>query len=293
MRVLISGGTGFIGRALQKKLQQAGHNVAILSRSGGDVTWDPSKNYIQENAFEKIDAIIHLAGENIGAKRWTASRKIEIIESRVQSTRLLINTLKNSPNNVQTIIFASAIGYYGADSGEEMCTEESKPGNDFLATCTKAWETASNNVPSSIRTVTFRIGLVLDAHEGIFPKIKQPILWGIGSALGSGKQWQSWIHIEDLCQFFLHGLENNLLKGTYNAVGPEPIQQNAMAHAIAKALKKPYFLPAVPVFVLKILLGEMACLVLGGNRVSCNKFIRETGYQFKFPRLQEALKNLM
>ncbi|MEY4383460.1 MAG: hypothetical protein RI995_1002, partial [Bacteroidota bacterium] len=222
MNILISGGSGFIGKALQKTFAQAGHSTFILSRSNGDFSWDPTRQWIQENALENIDAIIHLAGENIGAKRWTDSRKSEIIASRVQSTQLLVNTLKKSPHKVQSLIFASAIGFYGSDSGEEICTEASNPGNDFLATCTQAWEKEAQELPIDIRSVTFRIGLVLDAKEGIFPKISEPIKWGIGSALGSGQQWQSWIHIDDLCQFFLQGIENKSLKGTYNAVGPSP-----------------------------------------------------------------------
>lgn len=293
MHILITGGTGLIGRALQASLKKAGHQISILSRKGGDVNWNPNQHWIQENALDNIDAIIHLAGENIGAKRWTASRKSEIINSRVQSTQLLVETLKNTPNKVQTILFASAIGFYGADSGEQLCTEESHAGTDFLATCTQAWEQASQGLPEQIRAVTFRIGLVLDANEGIFPKVAMPIRFGIGSALGTGKQWQSWIHLEDLCGFFLQGLENNSLKGTYNAVGPEAIRQNAMAHAIANKLRRPYFLPPVPSFLLKMILGEMACLVLGGNRVSCEKFVQATGYQFKYKSLQEALNQLL
>jgi len=292
MNILISGGSGFIGKALQKTFAQAGHSTFILSRSNGDFSWDPTRQWIQENALENIDAIIHLAGENIGSKRWTDSRKSEIIASRVQSTQLLVNTLKKSPHKVQSLIFASAIGFYGADSGEEICTEASNPGNDFLATCTQAWEKEAQELPIDIRSVTFRIGLVLDAKEGIFPKISEPIKWGIGSALGSGQQWQSWIHIDDLCQFFLQGIENKSLKGTYNAVGPSPMRQHAMAKAIAQHLNRPFFLPAVPSFLLKILLGEMACLVLGGNRVSCEKFVRETGYSFRFPEIKDALKQL-
>jgi uncharacterized protein (TIGR01777 family) len=293
MKILISGGTGFIGQSLQKTLEKAGHSITILSRSKGDVTWDPSKHWIQENAFENIDAIIHLAGENIGSKRWTFKRKKEIVESRTTSTELLVDAINHQNHQVNTILFASAIGYYGADSGQELCTEESSAGSDFLANCTQLWEKAGVGLPKSIRTVTFRIGLVFDKKEGIFPKVVQPIQWGIGSALGTGKQWQSWIHIEDLCQFFLQGLENISLNGTYNAVGPEPIQQKAMASAIAKFLNKPFFLPAVPGFVLKLILGEMACLVLGGNRVSCNKFVEATQYSFRYPSLKEALKNLI
>jgi len=293
MNILISGGTGLIGKALRKTLEKEGHQVFILSRSAGDVSWNPATHWIQENAFEKIDAIVHLAGENIGAKPWTEKRKAEIIDSRVQSTQLLINHLQTHKNQVKTIVFASAIGYYGADSGEELCTEDTPAGNDFLATCTKAWEKASEHVPSSIRAVTLRIGLVLDKNEGIYPKVAAPIKWGIGSALGSGKQWQSWIHIEDLCQFFLQAIENPALKGVYNAVGPAPIRQNDMAKTIANVLHRPYFFPAVPAFALKILLGEMSCLVLGGNQVSCKKFINATNYRFKYESLKEAVRQLM
>lgn len=293
MNILISGGTGLIGKALRKLLEKEGHQVAILSRSGGDISWNPAKNWMQENALDQIDAIVHLAGENIGSKPWTEKRKAEIIDSRVKSTELLINHLQTHKNQVKTVVFASAIGFYGADSGELLCTEDSPAGNDFLATCTKAWENASKNIPSSIRAVTLRIGLVLDKEEGIFPKIAAPIKWGIGSALGSGKQWQSWIHIDDLCQFFLQAIENPSLKGIYNAVGPSPIRQNEMAKIIAKVMHRPYFFPAVPAFALKFLLGEMSCLVLGGNQVSCNKFINETNYRFKFASLEEAISQLI
>ncbi len=293
MHVLISGGTGFIGKALQKKLHEAGHQTSILSRGKGNVAWDPNEHFLDENAFDGIDAIVHLAGENIGAKRWTASRKKEIIDSRVRGTQLLVEALNQRQHQVKTVIFASAIGYYGADTGDSLCTESSPAGSDFLAECVIAWEAAGQSLPNTIRSVSFRIGLVLDKKEGIFPQVANPVRWGIGSALGTGNQWQSWIHIDDLCAFFLQGIENNSLEGTYNAVAPQPLQQVAMAKAIAVKLNKPFFLPAVPAFVLKLALGEMACLVLGGNKVSCEKFVRASGYSFKYESLHAALENLL
>lgn len=293
MKILISGGTGFIGQALKQKLMASGHQVAILSRSKGAVLWNPEQSFLAENAFDGIDALIHLAGENIGAKRWTPTRKREIIESRTKGTNLLVEALNTRTHSIKTVLFASAIGFYGSDSGELLCTETSPAGDDFMADCVKQWEASAEKLNPTIRSVTFRIGLVLDPHHGIFPKVATPIKFGIGSALGTGKQWQSWIHLEDLCQFFIAGLENKSLKGTYNAVAPEPIQQLAMAKAIASFLKKPFFLPAVPAFVLKTILGEMACLVLGGNKVSCKKFVEEANYEFVFPTFNQALKNLL
>jgi uncharacterized protein (TIGR01777 family) len=294
MHVLITGGTGLIGRALSQKLLAEGHRVSILSRSGGDYTWDVTKAYFQPEALEGVDAVVHLAGAGIADKRWTEARKRELIGSRVDSSALLIHALKTIPNRVKVVLSASAIGFYGADSGEVRCEETSPAGVDFLATCTQAWEGSISGVEAlGIRLVKFRIGLVLSAHGGIFPVLCRPIRYLVGAVLGHGKQWQSWIHVDDLVGMFMLGLADESLNGVINAVSPGAIRHREMTQKIARAMHKPLLLPPIPGFLLRLALGEMACLVLGGNLVSADKIQKEGKYTFTYTRLEDALKELI
>lgn len=294
MHVLITGGTGLIGQALRQKLLAEGHRVSILSRSGGDYTWDVAKAYFQPEALEGVDAVVHLAGAGIADKRWTEARKRELIGSRVDSSALLIHALKTIPNNVKVLLSASAIGFYGADSGEVHCEETSPAGTDFLATCTQAWEGSISGVEAlGIRLVKFRIGLVLSANGGIFPVLCRPIRYLVGAVLGHGKQWQSWIHVDDLVGMFRLGLADETLKGVFNAVSPGAIRHREMTQKIARAMHKPLLLPPIPGFLLRLALGEMACLVLGGNLVSADKIQKEGKFTFTYTRLEDALKELL
>jgi len=293
MNLLISGGNGFIGKALAKYLQAAGHQTFVLSRTKGDVLWNPAENWIQENAFKNIDAVIHLAGENIGESRWTTERKKELIQSRKQGTEVLVNALTSQTHQVHLFISASAIGFYGADTGDILCDENSPKGTDFLAECVSLWESANATLPSQIRKVVFRLGLVLDKNGGVFKSLITPIRLGLGSALGNGKQWQSWIHLQDVCAAILETLNNKNLQGTYNLVAPQPIRQVEMARQIAQKGKYPFFLPAMPKFVLNFILGEMACLVLGSNKVTCDKFVNDSGFKFKYPDFEAAIKQII
>lgn len=294
MHVLITGGTGLIGQALRQKLLAEGHRVSILSRSGGDYTWDVAKAYFQPEALEGVDAVVHLAGAGIADKRWTEARKRELIGSRVDSSALLIHALKTIPNNVKVLLSASAIGFYGADSGEVHCEETSPAGTDFLATCTQAWEGSISGVEAlGIRLVKFRIGLVLSANGGIFPVLCRPIRYLVGAVLGHGKQWQSWIHVDDLVEMFRLGLADESLKGVFNAVSPGAIRHREMTQKIARAMHKPLLLPPIPGFLLRLALGEMACLVLGGNLVSADKIQKEGKFTFTYTRLEDALKELL
>lgn len=294
MHVLITGGTGLIGQALRQKLLAEGHRVSILSRSGGDYTWDVRKAYFQPEALEGVDAVVHLAGAGIADKRWTEARKRELIGSRVDSSALLIHALKTIPNNVKVLLSASAIGFYGADSGEVHCEETSPAGTDFLATCTQAWEGSISGVEAlGIRLVKFRIGLVLSANGGIFPVLCRPIRYLVGAVLGHGKQWQSWIHVDDLVGMFRLGLADETLKGVFNAVSPGAIRHREMTQKIARAMHKPLLLPPIPGFLLRLALGEMACLVLGGNLVSADKIQKEGKFTFTYTRLEDALKELL
>ena len=293
MRILITGGTGFVGAALKQFLLSQGHEVVILSRSGGDFQWDIAFGYVDPAAFEGVDAIVHLAGAGIAEERWSAARKRELVNSRVRSTAVLYQALSTIPHSIKTVISASAIGYYGADTGEVECVETSPVGLDFLADCTKQWEEAVDQIATlGIRLAKVRIGLVMGAHGGIFPVISKPIRFGVGANLGSGKQWQSWIHIADLVRIFNELLINSSLSGVYNGVAPEPVRAGEMNKQIAKALHKPFFLPAIPGFLLRLVLGEMACLVLGGSRVSSAKLVKDASFSFTFVRFDEALKEL-
>jgi uncharacterized protein (TIGR01777 family) len=294
MHVLITGGTGLIGQALRQKLLAEGHRVSILSRSGGDFAWDVTNTYFQPEALVGVDAVVHLAGAGIADKRWTEARKKELIGSRVDSSALLIHALKTIPNQVRVVVSASAIGYYGADSGEERCEESSPAGTDFLAACSKAWETSISGIEDlGIRLVKLRIGLVLSAKGGIFPVLCRPIRYVVGAVLGHGKQWQSWIHVDDLVGMFLLGLRDESLKGVFNAVSPGPIRHREMTQKIARAMHKPLLLPPIPGFLLRLALGEMACLVLGGNLVVADKIQKEGKFTFTYTRLEDALKELL
>jgi uncharacterized protein (TIGR01777 family) len=294
MRILITGGTGFVGGALKQFLLTQGHEVVILSRSGGDFQWDVSCGYIDPAAFEGVDAIVHLAGAGIADERWSAARKRELINSRVRSTAVLYQALSTLPHSIKTVVSASAIGFYGADTGEQECVETSPAGLDFLADCTKQWEEAVDQIATlGIRLAKVRIGLVMGAAGGIFPVISKPIRWGLGANLGSGKQWQSWIHINDLVRIFNELLLNSSLSGVYNGVAPEPIRAAEMNKQIAKSLHRPFFLPSIPGFLLRLFLGEMACLVLGGSRVSSAKLEKDASFYFTFVRFDEALKELV
>ena len=293
MHILITGGTGLIGRALTEKLASEGHTVAILSRSGGDFTWNVKKHYMDPLALQNVDAIVHLAGAGIAEKRWSVARKKEIVDSRVESARLLVDTLANNNHQVKTVVSASGIGYYGSDTGETNCTETSNPGVDFVAECTQEWEKSVDPfTDQGIRVVKLRTGLVMASQGGIFRVLTRPVYWFIGAILGTGKQWQSWIHMDDLVEIFHQSLINSSASGVYNAVAPEPIRHGDMIRMIAKKLKRPLIFPAIPTWFLRIILGEMADLVTGGNFVSSQKIQKELTFTFKFTSFAEAIKKL-
>ena len=293
MHILITGGTGLIGRALTEKLTSEGHTVAILSRSGGDFIWNVKEHYMDPLALQNVDAIVHLAGAGIAEKRWSVARKKEIVDSRVESARLLVDTLASNNHHVKTVVSASGIGYYGSDTGEINCTETSNPGVDFVAECTKEWEKSVDPfVAQGIRVVKLRTGLVMASQGGIFRVLARPVYWFFGAILGTGKQWQSWIHIDDLVEIFHQSLINSSATGVYNAVAPEPIRHGEMIKMIANKLKRPLFFPAIPIWFLNIILGEMADLVTGGNFVSSQKIQKELTFTFKFTSFAEAIKKL-
>jgi uncharacterized protein (TIGR01777 family) len=293
MHILITGGTGLIGKAMTEKMKSEGHTVVILSRSGGDFIWDVRDHFMDPLALQNVDAIVHLAGAGIADKRWSATRKQEIIGSRVDSARLLAYTLSSHNHQVKTIVSASGIGYYGADTGESICTETSETGLDFVAVCTQAWEKSMDSfMAQGLRVVKLRIGLVMSSQGGIFRVLARPVYWFIGAILGTGKQWQSWIHIDDLVEIFHQSLINSSAAGVYNVVAPQPIRHREMIKLIANRLKRPLIFPAIPSWFLKVLLGELANLVTGGNFVSSEKIQKELRFTFKYTSFAEAIKKL-
>ncbi len=298
MNILITGGKGLIGTALTTLLTSRGHQVRHLSRtptSGGQVQeykWDISNNYIDKQALEGLDAIVHLAGESVAAGRWTAKQKEKIINSRRDSARLLFNAISERGTKPTHFISASGVGYYGVDTGTRWMTEADKQGDGFLAEVVHHWEASADEFAQlDIQVTKLRIGMVLSADGGALDKIVQPIKYGVGAPLGSGQQQISWIHIEDLARLVSHVMEGKHT-GVYNAVSSDPVSNAVLTQSIARTLHKPLWLPNVPAFVLKMLLGEMSAIVLGGNRVA-NEKIKATGFRFEFESIDQAMTQLL
>jgi uncharacterized protein len=296
--VLITGGTGLLGKQLSQKLQAKGYTVTILSRHKNpnsavkQYIWDYTSAKIDEEAIATADYIIHLAGTSVADKRWTERQKKDIIDSRVLTGNLLFDTVKKQNQKLHAFISASAIGYYGAVTTDKIFEEEDAPCTDFLGTVCKQWEaTADQFTKLNIRTVKLRIGVVLTKKDGPLAKIKAPIDLGIGSALGTGNQYMPWIHVDDLCDMFIYAMENATMHGSYNAAAPEQISNEAFSKTFAAILDKPFWAPNVPAFVLKILFGELANVFLTGSRVSVEKIL-STGFKFRFPNANEALTDL-
>ncbi len=294
--ILITGGTGLIGKHLSNLLRTKNYNIAILSRStSGNPNayfWDIEKDFIEQKAIEQADYIIHLAGAGIADERWTKKRKKELIDSRVNSTQLLYEKVVKFNPNLKGFIAASGIGYYGSVTSEKIYTENDAAGTDFLATTCKLWEKESMKFDAiNIRTVILRTGIVLSKDGGAYEKISKPIKIGVGAPLGSGKQYMPWIHITDLCNMYLNAIENNELHGIYNAVAPEHVTNKEFTYRVALSLNKKIRLPNVPSLVLRALLGKLAVILLEGARVSAEKIIA-TKFKFKYASLKEALKEI-
>ena len=297
-KILITGASGLIGKRLTEMLLEKGYQVAHLSRSKKSApvpsfVWDVDAGEIDITALEGISTIIHLAGAGVADKRWSHSRKEEILQSRVKSTQLLFNTLLNNPNQVKSFISASAIGYYGFGTSDEVFHEQSQFGSDFLANVTREWEEDVDKISSlRMRVAKLRIGIVLSDKGGALVEMAKPIRLGFGSPLGSGKQYLSWIHLDDLCAMFIKAVETDLMQGAYNAVSGNWVTNKEMTKTIAKILNKPLWLPNVPAFVLKLVVGQMAEIVLNGSKVSADK-IKSTGFNFKYKDLRQALESLL
>lgn len=298
--ILISGGSGLVGQEIATLFQKNGHEVAILSRNPKNQKmrsfyWNVEKGDIDEQAITFADVIIHLAGENISSKSWTPKQKENIISSRTQSTQLLFDTVKKKSKKLDAFLSASAIGYYGTFTSDKIFTEEDAAGDDFLAATVKLWEASVQQFTLlNIPTALLRIGVVMSEKGGAMVKMLKPVKMGFGAALGSGKQWIPWIVLEDLARLFYFVYEQKLQNQTpqntliYNAVAPSHISNKELMKSLAKAKKKPFFMPAVPAFVFKLLYGEMASILLEGSRVSSEKIIRE-GFDFKVTNVLEMI----
>ncbi|MBV1924460.1 MAG: TIGR01777 family oxidoreductase [Flavobacteriaceae bacterium] len=297
--VLITGGSGLIGSVLSEKLLNRGYQVFHLSRSTSNSNsikiykWDYHSSFIDPEAIQKADFIIHLAGESLVQKRWTKKQKLSIIESRVKTTDLLFKEVKKQNKKLKAFIAASGVGYYGAINSDDIATEENQYHNDFLGNVCLQWEKSAEPFNElGIRTVALRTGMVLSSKGGALSKLLPTFKWGIGSAIGSGQQNVSWIHIDDLCEMYIKAIEDDKMQGPYNAVAPEQVSNFKFSKMLANSLKKSFWMPNIPGVILKLMLGEMSIMLLKGSRVSSEK-IEETGFSFSFPTIKSALQNLI
>ncbi len=295
--VLISGGTGLIGSALTQKLKAKGYQVSILTRSPKDVKdvdayhWDPAKGEFDVEAFAEVNSIIHLAGAGIADENWSKDRKKIIIDSRVDSAKLLLRGVETKKPNLKSFISASGINYYGTETTDHIYTESDPASKDFIGVCCLQWEAAAELFKDHARVVKLRTGVVLSAKGGALERIAKPVRFGLGAALGSGKQYMPYLHIDDLCGMYIAAIENETISGAYNACNGDHITNKQLTESIADALGKPYWLPNVPAVMMKLAFGEMANILLNGSRASAEK-IKNTGFEFRFKEIGETLKEI-
>ena len=303
--VLITGGTGLIGKNLTRHLTGKGYNVIIVSRDPPALSDNPMVSYaawnvreqtIDIDAIKKADFIVNLAGAGVMEKSWSEKYKKEITGSRTMSSELLVNALAANPNHVTAVISASAIGWYGSPthSGSQKAFEESAPSaKDFLGETSRLWEESIEPVTrQGKRLVKLRIGIVLSDEGAAFAEFKKPLRFGIAVILGGGKQVISWIHIDDLCRLFIYAIENENLSGSYNAVAPQPVNNKTLMLKLAKLMRGQFYIPVhVPQFLLKLILGERSTEILKSATVSCEK-IKAAGFTFLYPSIDAALNEL-
>lgn len=298
-KILIAGGTGFVGGYLVSHLTDLGYEVHVLTRqslaepeeSGTKFfKWDLEKSYIDLKAFEGVDTIINLTGENISAGRWTSKRRLELIESRVLSLNLIYKYIEHHAIAIDKIISSSAVGYYGARTTNTIFSEDANSGSDFLADICKLWEKAARQFESlGVKTVILRKGIVVGKAGGMYAKLSPLARLGINVSVGDGKQYLPWIDIRDLGRLYEFILHQEDLRGVYNAVAPQHITMNDFSYSLLKSFDKTSFLPNVPAFMLKLLYGEMAAMLLQGSRVSDEK-IRGVGFNFYYDTIEASLQ---
>ncbi|HEX8426364.1 TIGR01777 family oxidoreductase [Hymenobacter sp.] len=296
-KVLISGGTGMIGTRLAEMLIDAGYEVALLSRQAStghyrSFRWDLRAGTIDEAAIPYADYVINLAGSSVSDGKWTEERKRDILTSRLGGTALLARELAKAGHHVRAFVSASAIGIYG-DSGDRVVNEETIPASasDFLVDVSQKWELAAHDVERlGIRTIITRIGIVLSPEGGALVPLARTVKMMAGAPLGTGRQFMSWIHLDDLCRLLMQMLEEPQWQGTYNAVAPNPVTNKEFTETLASVLHRPLVLPKVPEFALNLMMGEMSEIVLASQRVSAEKVLRQ-GFTFEYPHLKPALES--
>jgi len=298
-KVLVTGGTGSVGKKLCDFLSERNFEVSVLSRSRNEnakyktYLWNYKEALIENEAVETCDYIIHLAGAGIADKRWTPARQKEILDSRTKTTSLLYKVLSKGNHNVKGFISASAIGFYGQKTTELVFKEEDEPGDDFVANVCQAWEAEVKNIENlGIRTLNLRIGIVLMKQGGALEKMTQPFHWNLGAVLGHGKQIIPWIHFRDLNQIILKSIQSNEMNGAYNCCAPEQVSNAEFSKLLAKCLGKTIWLPHVPSLLLRLMLGKRSILLTEGSKIATGK-IQQTGFKFKYPKIEAALKDLL
>ena len=296
--VLITGGTGLIGKHLTSLLLSEGYRVSVLSRHSGNQgdevlihKWSPEKKFLDPSVFKGVDYVIHLAGENLGKKRWTTARKKRLLESRVSTAKLLYNVIESNNINIKAFITASGSNYYGTLTSEKIFSENDQPGEDFLAALCQKWEDAADLFrQSGFRTVILRQGIVLQKDNPALKRLIFPSRFGFLVRVGNGKQYMPWIHINDLVNIYLKAINDNSMTGPYNASSPRNITYNEFIETMGIVLKRSVILP-LPAFLIRLIFGKMADLILNGSRVSAKK-IQDTGFRFFYSDLRYALENL-
>ncbi len=296
-KILITGGTGLIGQRLQTLLSEMGHEIHVLTRSkSGKMNgihywkWDVAAGKMDEEAVQ-VDHIIHLAGAGVMDKKWSSERKKELIDSRVDSAQMLYDALKRQKVVLKSYVGASAVGFYG-DQKERLIDENSTLGDDFLAEVCQKWEVVTNILRTENRfpVATIRIGIVLSSQGGALPQLDLPVKFGVGAYLGDGQQYYPWIHIDDVCQIIIYALFKPL-NDVYNAVAPHPVTNKALVKTIAKVKGRPFIPTPGPKFVLNLVMGEMAAVLLNSQNVSSKKIVA-AGFTFQFPELEMALEDI-
>lgn len=296
--ILITGASGLVGAALSRLLHAQRHTIHRLGRKKGGAAgrgefhWDIERGTIDERCLTGVTHIVHLAGAGIADKRWTASRVKELIDSRAASARLLLHTVRESGIPIQALVSAAGIGYYGALTTNRLFVEDDPAGTDTLARISLEWEAAVDEWRDVTRVVKLRTPMVLAREGGALRKLAAPVRLGAGAALGNGRQWVPWIHLEDLVRLFSGALFDDRYAGAYNTNTGNDVTNDELMRTIAKVMRKPYFLPRVPAFALQLALGELSTILLNGSRAS-NERLLQTGFEFMHPELEPALRQLL
>jgi uncharacterized protein (TIGR01777 family) len=295
--VLITGGNGLIGKHITQALLKQGHKVTHLGRNKAEINgvktylWNVPEQQIDEHCLDGVDTIIHLAGASMDDKRWTPERKQEIISSRTESIRLIYKLLKENPRGVTSIISASGVAYYG-NQGSELLSEYSNAAHDFLGTCCMEWEAAVDEGKTlGLRVVKYRTGVVLTTDGGALPALAKPVKSGMGAVIASGNQWIPWIHLQDVVDLYLLAVNDQTMAGVFNQTAPEPVTNRQMTKALARQFKKSLWMPAIPAFLLKMIMGEMSVFVLNSTK-AVPQALSHKNYTFKYADLTEALREL-